>query len=217
MLPVGKSLSEDVFSMARTQLTARGMKRRTGQIYTSDLGNGMLSWLGLNKHSHWNQGEIAVLPCVGVRHQALEKLVVDVAGEAFHACIPATASTTLIELMKPKHPLPWVFGQSHEANEQLMQDMVECILQYGELFWKANQTLESLARTLREGKTAFLHQTAYRLPAAYALLDQFGPARESVSDFREILKGKGSLVSDEYERWAQKFLAKLDGMEHAGH
>ncbi|WP_285634746.1 hypothetical protein [Actinoallomurus iriomotensis] len=58
---------------ARDQMKAAGWRKRAGDIFTYDLGNGYLAWLGLNtstkRHPLW------VNPVMGVRCDPLERLL----------------------------------------------------------------------------------------------------------------------------------------------
>jgi hypothetical protein len=58
---------------ARDQMKAAGWRKRTGDIFTYDLGNGYLAWLGLNRST--KRHPLWVNPVMGVRCEPLERLL----------------------------------------------------------------------------------------------------------------------------------------------
>jgi hypothetical protein len=60
---------------ARDRMTAAGWRRRSGDIYTLDLGEGHLAWLRLNRATKHHQLEIN--PVMGLRYDPLERLLAE--------------------------------------------------------------------------------------------------------------------------------------------
>ena len=58
---------------ARTQMAQAGWRKRGGaDIFTLDLGEGYLAWLGLNRASQYHL--LKVNPVAGLRYEPLERL-----------------------------------------------------------------------------------------------------------------------------------------------
>jgi hypothetical protein len=68
------------FSVAgRDQMKSAGWRKRTGDIFTYDPGNGYLAWLGLNRATKYHP--LRVNPVIGVRYERLERLMSELQGE----------------------------------------------------------------------------------------------------------------------------------------
>jgi len=63
----------------RQPLAELGFRKRAGGVFTSDLGDDVLGWLGLNTASEHVKG-VEVAPVVGVRHGAWSGLSLSSAG-----------------------------------------------------------------------------------------------------------------------------------------
>ncbi|MER6058920.1 hypothetical protein [Streptomyces albidoflavus] len=64
----------------RDRMTSAGWRKRTGDIYTHDLGDGFHAWVGLNRASKHHP--LKINPVVGLRYDPLERLLADIAGAA---------------------------------------------------------------------------------------------------------------------------------------
>lgn len=86
----------DVAKTCAPLLAELGFKKRAGDVFTVDLDEDVLGWLGLNRATeHRPAGEVEINPVVGVRHQVVERIVAECRGEKFHAYQPPTVSTPL--------------------------------------------------------------------------------------------------------------------------
>jgi hypothetical protein len=71
-----------IFGDVKALLTQLGFRKRAGEIFTIDIAEDVLGWLGFNTATeHYRAGEFEVNPVVGIRHQRVERLVNDLRGE----------------------------------------------------------------------------------------------------------------------------------------
>jgi ABC-type branched-subunit amino acid transport system ATPase component len=56
----------------RAALGSAGFRKRSGDVYTRQVAEDVLGWLGLNRAVNRGDGLLEVNPVVGVRHQVLE-------------------------------------------------------------------------------------------------------------------------------------------------
>jgi hypothetical protein len=85
---------------ARDRMTGAGWRKRTGDIYTHDIGDGFHAWVGLNHASKHHP--LKINPVVGLRYDPLERLLADITGttsprtatiaDRSATSLPATAS-----------------------------------------------------------------------------------------------------------------------------
>jgi hypothetical protein len=95
----------------REPLEQAGFRKRPGGIFTVVLADGVLGWLGLNHASRYREpGQVAIGPVIGVRHQAVERLVAVLRRERFHEYQPPTVSTRIGYIMPAHSDITWEFG-----------------------------------------------------------------------------------------------------------
>ena len=83
----------DVVKLVTPLLAELNFRKRAGQIFTAEITDDVLGWLGLNRATrHCPAGEVEINPVVGVRHQGVERIVAECRGEKFHAYQPPTRS-----------------------------------------------------------------------------------------------------------------------------
>jgi hypothetical protein len=66
-MPISKELDSNVFALTHTQLSKRGWRKRKPAIFTVDIRDESIGWLGLNT-AHYRGGVLEINPVVGVRH-----------------------------------------------------------------------------------------------------------------------------------------------------
>lgn len=189
------------------RLEAVGFKKRAGQVFTMEVGDGVLGWLGLNRATrHRPPGEVEINPVVGVRHQAVEQLVAELRGEKFHAYQPPTVSTPLGYLMPGERYRAWVLtaGTEHEA-----ADLVEAVEKYAVPFMTATSDLASLCQRL-DDRMGFDHQLVYRRPAARLLAGDPDGAKSLLDDAEAELGARDDAAAVELRRYVDAFRRRLE-------
>lgn len=172
MVKASKKLISEVMEIARQELGNSGMRKRgQGEIYTCELNQETIGWVGLNRAVGHRDGLLEINPIMGVRHQPLERMLADIVGEKFHPCIPPSIGVHLGYLMPQKEYIPWLFADDG-GNGIRVKKMVAAIIEYGRPFMEANTTLDALCETMAHSGFGVPHQIAYRLPVAYLMLGQ---------------------------------------------
>lgn len=72
---MGSGLVKDVIEAVRGPLGSLGLRKRAGAVFTMDIEDDVVGWLGLNTATEHHVGAVEVHPVVGVRHQLVERLV----------------------------------------------------------------------------------------------------------------------------------------------
>ncbi|WP_157574771.1 hypothetical protein [Jiangella muralis] len=149
------------------RLQSLGFRKRVGMVFTREVAEGVLGWLGLNRASrHLPAGAVEVNPVVGIRHQGIERLVAELRGEKFHAYQPPTVSTPLGYLMPGSHYRAWILDAVDPAGS--VGGLIASIAKYGLPFMESGSTLTEICRFLDQD-LGFEHQLVYRRPAAWLL------------------------------------------------
>ena len=208
-IKANKKIISEVMRIARQELCALGMRKRTGEIYTCKLNEETLGWIGLNRAIERGNGMLEINPVIGVRNQSLEKVLSDIRGEKFHTYIPPSTGIHLGYLMPQKDYVPWLFAEGKD-NTAKVKDMVVTIMKYGKPFMKANDTLETLCDTMANSKHGIPEQTAYRLPIAYFLLGERDKARKYLATQLKELGNRTDLAAQQYRRFATEFSKRLN-------
>jgi hypothetical protein len=204
-----RTLIDRVGDVAREDLAALGFKKRTGQTYTIDLGEGMLGILGLNSATeHQHKGVVGVNPIIGLRHQEVERMVAELRGTPFNAYHPATVNTPLGYLMPGNRYVEWTIDTNGSTLSRQVKDMVEAVRAYGLPFMKENRTLESVRRLLDEG-IGYDHQLVYRRPVAYLLAGEERLAREILDASVARLGERTDAAAQQLRQFAEALRPRL--------
>ncbi len=148
-------------------LQSLGFRKRAGMLFTREVAEGVLGWLGLNRASrHLPAGAVEVNPVVGIRHQGVERLVGELRGEKFHAYQPPTVSTPLGYLMPGSRYRAWILDAVDPAGSA--GGLIASVANYALPFMESCSTLTEICRLLDQGP-GFEHQLVYRRPAAWQL------------------------------------------------
>ena len=200
-----KTLLQVVTGSLALSLESKGFKKRADGIFTKELADGFIGWLGLN-HAKHKQG-IEINPVVGIRCQELERVLATILQEKPHKYIPPTVSISLGYLM-PKHSYrAWIF--EGDIGDSALSDLTDAIYCYGIPFMESNSVISKIDALLESPKFGHFDQVMYRRPLARWLLGDFkgalqicdGYCRElgqradmAAAQFRQFSRGVESLV-----------------------
>jgi hypothetical protein len=144
--------------------------------------------------SQWTVLEVN--PVVGVRLQALERVVAELLGERFHGYIPPTVSVPLGYVMPEGRYRPWLFGRDAPAVDAAARN--------------DRASLSAVVNSMADGRAGIAaEQLAFRRPAGYLLLGERGRAHAEVSDSLERLGDRGDLAARRFRRFASAFEERL--------
>lgn len=162
------------------QFAALGFRKRIWGVFTRELSDEVLGWVGLNYSSkHTLPGHVEMHPVIGVRHQDKERLVAELQEEKFHSYVPPTASNPLDYLISQRGRYrSWPFQRAVE-DEVATADMVGAVERYGLPYMDALVSREALStalagpgnsieelRILRQAALALLMERRMRLVAS---------------------------------------------------
>lgn len=193
-------------------LEAVGFRKRAGQVFTIEVTDGVLGWLGLNRASrHRPPGEVEINPVVGVRHQAVEQIVAELRGEKFHPYQPPTVSTPLGYLMPGDRYRAWIIT---DDAEEVAADLVAAVECYAMPFMKSSSDLAALCRRLDE-RMGFDHQLVYRRPVAWFLSGDVDQASTLIEEAEADLGDRDDAAASELRQFAAAFRRRI-GVSSSG-
>jgi hypothetical protein len=189
-------------------LREHGFKKRLSYTFTLDLAPDIVGWLGLNQATeHRYPREVEINPVIGVRFQAVERLVAECRGEKFHSYVPPTISKPLGYLMPERTYKGWLLGPGH--SEQVAIDMVNAIASHGVAFMRSVGDLAELRRYLERGFAPLEEQLAQRRPAAALLAGDVEQARALMDAAVTALGTRTNGAAAELRAFAEAFRRHL--------
>lgn len=191
-------------------LASAGFKKRSGEVYTRQVAEDVLGWLGLNKAVNRQDGLLEVNPVVGVRDQALERVVAEMLGEKFHEYAPPTVSVHLGYVMPEDRYRPWLFGGDMSV-EGVVGEMVAAILSYGVPFMDGLSSLKAVVDSMSGNRAGIADQLAFRRPVGYLLLGDNVSAREALGSWLERIGDRQDLAAKRFRGFADAFERRLRG------
>lgn len=192
----------------RTALASAGFKKRSGDVYTREVAQDVLGWLGLNRAVHRGDGLLEVNPVVGVRHQALERVVADLLGERFHEYTPPTVSVHLGYVMPDGRYRPWLFGGDVPVRD-VAGAMVDAIAAYGVRFMQDRACLDAVVESMADGRAGIAEQLAFRRPVGYLLLGDPQRSREALRASLDRLADRRDLAAQRFRGFASELEKRL--------
>lgn len=200
----GKNQSE-VLSIARAELANMGFKKRTGEIFTLTLSVDVLGWVGLNRKI-LPGGILEVNPVIGVRIQAVERLIADLCGSPYHDYAPPSISGHIGYLDIGRYSP--IFISSVAESQEKFHDLVLRIRTVGLDFMKECSTYAGLAEMLAKSRFAILELARYRIPAALLLAGDLAGARSYVDERLREQSGRSDPAAKQYERFAAALIER---------
>ena len=201
------TLLKKIDSFLVPNLEAEGFKKRAGEIFTIELAEGFIGWLGLNRAKH-PQGGVELNPVVGVRCQELEGLLSTILKVRPHKYVPPTVSISLGYLMPEQRYRSWIFEENTIIS--LGADMTKAIVRYGVPFMNSASSLGEVGASLDSPRFSSAEHAMYRRPLIKWLLGdregalqvcasccrQFDQRDDPAAEhFRQFARGLESLVN----------------------
>ncbi|MFJ1751414.1 hypothetical protein [Kitasatospora sp. NPDC088134] len=150
---------------ARDRMIGAGWRKRTGDIYTQNLGNGFHAWAGLNRASKHHPLEIN--PVVGLRYDPLERLLADITGAVSRTT--ATISRPVGYLTPDNAFLQLRVAEPGDA-ERAADELHELVQTYGLPFARQHASPDRLLTALQTGgNVPNPDRTGLLLPALHFL------------------------------------------------
>jgi hypothetical protein len=125
-----------------------GFKKRAGGIFTADLADGVLGWVGLNTASEGApRGQANVNPVVGVRHLVIEGVVCELAQWQPRPYRLPTVSTPIGYVMPERRLVTWRVDAEGPTDQ--LNGVVSAVSEHGMRFMRSNLELLRSGRRRR--------------------------------------------------------------------
>jgi hypothetical protein len=176
-----------VLAELRPGIEALGFGKRADWVFTTELGEDVLGWLGLNETWDGYHQELSVMAFVGVRHQEVERVCAELLGESFHPYHPVTLKEDLGTLLAPRKLILWRFQAGEECAPEA-ESLATAVEDVG-LPWMRG--LDSLERMIDRLQThgSLVYRDEFVLPLALALA---GRAPEALAELeRQLVPYRG--------------------------
>lgn len=194
-----------MLALVREPLTALGLRKRSGPIFTMELATDVLGWLGLNTASKYlPAGVVEVNPVVGVRHQTVERLIADLRGEAFHAYLPPTVSISIGYVMPERCYVAWDVG---EGRPESVAELTAAVERHGLPYMRRLVELPALCEAVEQRQSLC---PEYQLPPIRLLLGRRDQALEGLAEDVKRLGDRQDAAALQLRSFAGAFARHVD-------
>lgn len=180
-------------------LGAKGFKKRSGEVFTVELVEGFVGWLGLNRAKHPRGLELN--PVVGVRCQELEDLLSKLLRERPHRYVPPTLSISLGYLMPEQQYRCWVLQEDTVISS--VADMVAAIVRYGVPFMESACNLRKIGELLESPRFSSAENAMYRRPLTKWLMGDREGALEVCASAARQIDERLELAAEHFKQFAR--------------
>jgi hypothetical protein len=199
----GMNLPISEFNAAvRPRLEAIGLKKRAGDVYTIEVGEGFLGVVALGRARE--HGSLQIWPTVGVRHEPTEELLGALTGQKAHAYVPATIGCGLGYVMPEQRWIEWPVEDATGA-ETVAIDVSRAVAAFGLPAITANASLNSVLDALSSPQTMSSSRVDYLLPVVLAQLHRVADAAAEVDRQIEARASRNDPEADHYRAFADAF------------
>ena len=171
-----KALLREVYQLTAEALCARGMRKRLRGLFTRELSDDVLGFVGLNSATKYG---FDINPIIGVRHQSIELVVARLEQAEYHPYIGTTIASPIGYLMDPPKFRQWSFEEGQD-NAAVVADMVHQITTIGFAYMEANKTIEAMCARIAKDRHYMMRSNIYQLPVGYLMLRRYNEAEQVV-------------------------------------
>lgn len=194
-----------VSTTLREPIEQMGFRKRAGEVFTIKLADGVLGWLGLNYASrHHQRGQVEINPIVGIRHQAVERLVARLRQERFHEYQPPTVSVPLGYVMPVHGYKSWEFGGQYGTTAAA--DLVQAIADYGIPFMRSVIRLPEILMAINRG---LCHYPEYRSPAVLEIMGHRNDAKVALARAVDELGERDDAAAQQLRHFVAAFTDEM--------
>lgn len=191
-------------------LLALGFRKRAGLVFTMPMaGDEVIGWLGLNTATRREKGATTLNPVVGVRHQAVERMVAQLRGDRFHPYVPPTISRPLRYLLNVERRVDWTLHEG-PSNASVVDDVIDAVDTVGLAYMRSCEGLPAIISALRAGD-GIGPQNAYRLPTALLLDDRAAEAAAALDHDLDGLGSRSDPAATDLRAFGLRFREIVDG------
>jgi hypothetical protein len=169
-----------------TEMKRIGFRKRAGiDVYTIELSESILGWVGMNTASSGGSaGELELWPIMGLRHQEVAQIVSEMDGTEPSDFLPPTVYWPLRYIMPEELREHWWF--TPENAPEMARVVADTIEHWGLPWMREHATLEKICE-LAEGDFGFPSQLKYTRPVIWQLLDQPERAQALIDEIEASL------------------------------
>jgi len=190
---------------AAAELVDGGWRKRTGDLFTRDFGNGTAAWLGLNRST--KHRPMRVHPVAGVRHEATMRFWDECSGRVGQRSMSATLSEP-VAYLGPTTP---DLAVGNLADVQLAVAELRGLVEARALpFAESLRVPDAQLEALRHRRHLAVKEYAIALrPAMLAALGRNGEALEALDEELATLKGRDDAAAAGYRSFGDALRARL--------
>lgn len=193
-------------SAARVRMTGAGWRKRAGDIYTHDLGDGFHAWVGLNRASKHHP--LRITPVAGLRYDPLEQLLADLTGSGS----PTSATIARpVGYLAPGHSFLQLQVADTGDAERAAGELHDLVQGYGLPFAQQHANTGALLTALRVGgNVPNPDRTRILIPALHFLRGDIDQTRSCLAHgLSHYGQDMGMPVVAEYHRFANALTTRL--------
>lgn len=198
-----------ILRLSEQSLKDLGFTKRRQGIFTWQICEGTVGWLGLGSVIFPHEGLIEINPVVGVRNQSLEKVLAELLEKKVHPYHPPSLFIHLGYLSPAKKYTPYLFRKGL-ALSPIALEMVDAVKEWGRSFMLKGATLESLCEEMKAALTASSDELKYRIPVALFLLGEINEAKKFLKGQGQALGARKDLAAQQYRFFMDKLYEALE-------
>lgn len=212
-MPKKQSLCLKVQELIAQKLLPLGFKKHQQGVLTLQIEPELLCWVGLNTATARtaNGATLEVNTVIGVRQQAVERLVAKLNEEEFNEIIPPTIAGNIGYLSTEDKYLPYYFPAGADPNP-IVESLCEKIAATAIPFARKSRDMYALISEMETSRFSMPTQIAYRIAAAYIIVGNLKKAGELVTARLEKLQQQADPGAVRYKKFANKIL-EITGVE----
>jgi hypothetical protein len=142
-------------------------------------------------------------PIVGVRHQAVERLVARLCNEKFREYQSPTVATPIGYVMPERRDIVWEFGGEHGMAAS--SEFVTAVISYGVPFMRSLRDPEAIESAINR---SFSESAEYHLPAILEVMGRHSEAKVAMDCAVDKLGGRDDAAAQRLRGFAAAFYAE---------
>jgi hypothetical protein len=202
------SITKTAFSLLQDRLARIGFEKRKPGLFSSPISDDVIGWIGLNKATRGRSDALDVNPVVGIRNQRIERLVAELAGDAFDVLIPPTIAGNVGYLSPGGRYKSFTFTDSIE-NEEIADQLCKTVSKYGLPFMKKTADLRALVEVMQTLRFGMAEQLSYRLPVGFCLLAETERAKAFIAAKLSEIGTRADPAALRYKTFAARLSERL--------
>ena len=186
-----------------------GFQKRQSAILTIPLDADSFGWIGLNRATGRGSGVLEINPVVGIRNQAVERLLADLVGEPFNELTPPTLAGNVGYLSPDNRYVAFLFGSFGDV-QQSVERLCSMVQNHGLPFCRDNVELLKLVSSMLSTRFGVPEQLNYRIPVACFLAGERLMAMSALDARLDDIGSRADPAALRYRAFAQRLRERLN-------